>query len=118
LSLLAMECYGDVDTASALKKWIISIFSCFRAELQKGLFLVTFPRFFPNLSHSLIFAVLTLFRGPDGEFYAKFFFFTNFGHIDMNNESYILPFALYSDIQNLLVSASAIRHCEALQLRL
>jgi hypothetical protein len=25
---------------------------------------------------------------------------------------HILPFALYSDIQNLLVSASAIRHCE------
>jgi hypothetical protein len=24
---------------------------------------------------------------------------------------HILPFALYSDIQNLLVSASAIRHC-------
>jgi hypothetical protein len=29
----------------------------------------------------------------------------------MSNVSYILPFALYSDIQNLLVSASAIRHC-------
>jgi hypothetical protein len=51
LSLLAMECYADVDTATTLKKWIISIFSCFRAELQKGLFLVTFPRFFPYLSH-------------------------------------------------------------------
>jgi hypothetical protein len=24
----------------------------------------------------------------------------------------MLPYALYSDIQNLLVSASAIRHCE------
>jgi hypothetical protein len=23
LSLLAMECYGDVDTATTLKKWII-----------------------------------------------------------------------------------------------
>jgi hypothetical protein len=33
---LAMECYGDVDTATTLEKWIISIFSCFRAELQKG----------------------------------------------------------------------------------
>jgi hypothetical protein len=31
---LAMECYGDVDSATTtLKKWIISIFSCFRAEL-------------------------------------------------------------------------------------
>jgi hypothetical protein len=51
LSLLAMECYGDVDTATTSKKWIISIFSCFRAKLQKGLFFDTFPRFFPNLSH-------------------------------------------------------------------
>jgi hypothetical protein len=59
----------------------------------------------------MIFAVLTLFRCPDGEFYAKLVFFTNFGHIDMNETSHILPFALYSDIQNLLVSASAIRHC-------
>jgi hypothetical protein len=37
----------------------------------------------------LIFAVLTLFRGPDGEFHAKFVFLTNFEHIDMNNVSYI-----------------------------
>jgi hypothetical protein len=28
---------------------------------------------------------------------------------------HILPFALYSDIQNLLVSASAIRHCAVAQ---
>jgi hypothetical protein len=27
LSLLAMECYGDVNNATTLKKWIILIFS-------------------------------------------------------------------------------------------
>jgi hypothetical protein len=37
----------------------------------------------------LIFAVLTLFRRPDGEFHAKFVFFTNFGHIYMNNVSHV-----------------------------
>jgi hypothetical protein len=46
LSLLAMECYGDLDTATTLKKWIISIFSCFRAEIQKDLFFLYFSTIF------------------------------------------------------------------------
>jgi hypothetical protein len=95
-----MECYGDVDTATTLKKWIILIFSSFRDELQKGLFFVTFQRFFSNLPHLLIFAVLTLFRCPDGEFHAKFVFFTNFGHKYMNNvvTRYLLPCTVTSRI--------------------
>jgi hypothetical protein len=84
-----MECYGDVDTTTTLKKWIILIFSWFRAELQMGLFLLLFLRLFPILSHLLIFAVLTLFRGPESEFHSKFVFFTNFGHTYMNNVSYV-----------------------------
>jgi hypothetical protein len=89
-----MECYGDVDTATILKKWIILIFSWFRAELQKGLFLLLF--------HDFFLIRLTYWFLPFWHFLGAQM--ANF----MLNSS---PFALYSNILNLIASASAIRHC-------
>jgi hypothetical protein len=43
------------------------------------------------------------------------YFSTNLGHIYMNNVSYVAICLVYSDIQNLLVSASAIRHCASVR---